>query len=113
MDLRVGEIAVYQASAGTNSTITHRVVERVLDGTGGVGYRFQGDANLIPDRDVITPSRVVGKVEYVVPWLGYAAAFANTLGGKITLAGAGLTAIAIALTRSALKRRGEGVELAG
>lgn len=60
----------------TETTLTHRVVERVNDNL-GPGFRTQGDANEDPDQEIVRPINVLGRVVYYVPFAGYILHFAN------------------------------------
>lgn len=64
-DLEVGDVVTYSLNSGTY--VTHRVIS--LDDAAGVMVT-QGDANNTPDGE-IEYSKVVGRVKFHLPYLGY------------------------------------------
>ncbi|MGC8533461.1 MAG: signal peptidase I [Candidatus Parvarchaeum sp.] len=71
--IKVGDVIIYHINYdGLNEDIIHRVVnETEINGT--YYYTTKGDANpfSLPFEYNIPYSHVVGKVEYVIPYLGY------------------------------------------
>lgn len=72
------DIITYQDLAKSKTTITHRVFE-----ASGSAYITKGDANKIPDTTKIFPKQIIGKVIFVIPYLGYPVSFTKTLPGLI------------------------------
>lgn len=69
-----------------NSTVTHRLVSLQEDPkTKVVTYQTKGDANNAPDKDPIHRGSILGKVIFIVPFLGYLVAFTKTQVGFILL----------------------------
>ncbi len=66
------------------STTTHRVFEIIRE-DGEMMFRTKGDANDAPDGELISADRIVGKVLFSVPLLGYPVVFARTQLGLIAL----------------------------
>ncbi len=66
-----GDVILFHPPADSGTTIAHRVVE-VVAGDGSPSFVTKGDANLVEDRGVVPPSRVLGKMQFRVPLLGYA-----------------------------------------
>lgn len=64
--------------------VTHRVVG-VVEENGERRFRTKGDANEDPDPDLVSPSEIVGRVSFHVPYIGYVVAFAGTQLGLIAL----------------------------
>lgn len=64
--------------------ITHRIVD-VKDDRGGVFFTTKGDANKSPDMETRPVGSVLGKVSFVIPYLGYPVGFAKTQTGFILL----------------------------
>lgn len=86
--LQVGDVVTYQLEGDT--MVTHRVVEVNPDG----GYLVtQGDANEDPDGQ-ITFDRIVGKMDFHLPYLGYISMNIRTKTGIFAICG---TLIAIIL----------------
>lgn len=76
--LKIGDIITY------NKTKDHTVVHRIV-GIVPEGFQTQGDANEEADLLTVPPQAVTGKVEYHIPYLGYAADFAKSHWGFIFL----------------------------
>jgi len=76
-----GEIISYLAG---KETITHRIVslEKI---NGKIFYQTKGDANQGADVEKIPEEKVLGKVVFSLPYLGYFVSFAKTQTGYISL----------------------------
>ncbi len=85
-EYKEGDVITFGAETDRTKTVTHRIVEVSKDiDLGKVSYRTKGDANDSPDMELIDSSRVIGKVVFHLPLLGYAVAFAQTQMGLILL----------------------------
>lgn len=51
----------------------------------GLSFSTRGDANSSSDAKSVTPERILGRVEFVVPWLGYFITFAQSREGLVAL----------------------------
>ncbi len=77
-----GDVISFERNGEARPT-THRVVEVVEDGD-GVVFRTKGDNNEDPDRELVKPSQVEGRlmsvdgIPLVVPYVGYLVRFAAT-----------------------------------
>ena len=74
-ELKKGDILVFRHG---NIIVTHRIVDiKVKEGT----YYFttKGDANNAPDGFISTNENVIGKVDYVVKYIGYPTVLINEL----------------------------------
>lgn len=87
-DVNVGDVIVYESEP---SPITHRVAHVRIEG-GGVWYVTKGDANVKLDNDIgyspalgVEPGRVIGKVVFVIPKLGYVTLYPWIFGPIIIL----------------------------
>lgn len=79
--LQIGDVVTYQLEGDT--MVTHRVVETNPD----EGYVIpQGDANEDPDGQ-ITFDRIVGKMDFHLPYLGYISMNVRTKTGIIAICG--------------------------
>ena len=67
-ELACGDPITFKLSGGT--VVTHRIVEIVND-SGKLMYRTQGDANDIPDGSLVNPDDVIGKAVFNIPYLGF------------------------------------------
>lgn len=76
-DIYKDDIITFNPSADSEAYLTHRVVERIdnYEGSGVICFRTKGDANNIEDSFLIDGGRVIGTVEFGVPFLGYAIRF--------------------------------------
>ena len=88
-EIAEGDVITYAESASERPT-THRVIEVVEQG-GETAFRTQGDANDNPDRSLVTPADLEGKVVsvggylLVIPLIGYVIQFASTPLGLVAL----------------------------
>jgi signal peptidase I len=78
-DIRVGDVITFSDPKVRGRLVTHRVVEILQREDGrGLAVRTKGDANPTRDPWTIALPHGAGRVEHVVPWLGYAAVYAQT-----------------------------------
>jgi len=77
-DVAVGDIITFEDAGNPDNCITHRVYEIVESEISGVFFRTKGDANSDPDVNLIPSSRLIGRVVFVVPYLGYIPFFAKS-----------------------------------
>lgn len=77
-DLKAGDVITYQFTP--TMTATHRIIEVVPDeqNPGGVCYRTKGDNRPEPDNGTVSPDRVLGKVVFGIPLLGFLANFVQS-----------------------------------
>lgn len=69
--VKPGDIILYRLDLGESSYhITHRVVGIAHDESGGLYYVTRGDNRKYPDPWRVYPDQVVGKVLFVVPYVG-------------------------------------------
>jgi signal peptidase len=77
-DLEVGDIITFLSSDPrlSNIIVTHRIKAKYYDATTNK-YTFQtkGDANNGPDQNLVPHDKVMGKVLFSVPFIGYAVEF--------------------------------------
>jgi signal peptidase I len=67
--LRVGDVATYQAEPRKPVYVTHRVAD--ISHVGGrTTFTFKGDANRGPDVDPVVPGQIRGQLWFHVPFLG-------------------------------------------
>lgn len=78
-ELEVGDVVTYSLQSGT--FVTHRVLS--LDDEAGVMVT-QGDANDAPDGD-ISYSKLVGRVKFHLPYLGYVSTNIRTSRGIMAI----------------------------
>ena len=81
-EIQIGDIiSYYSTNSYFGSTpITHRVVEK-FNTNNGVTFRTQGDANPVPDDEIIMSDKVIGTVRFVIPQLGRIQFFLASKGG--------------------------------
>lgn len=74
---KIGEAITYYALLdGREEIVTHRITD-----IGGNVYTTKGDANEVVDRELVKPRLIIGKVIYIIPYLGYLIAFTKSLLG--------------------------------
>lgn len=76
-ELNVGDVITFNPSQGSDAYLTHRITEKLenYEGTGVTCFRTKGDANDVGDSFLIDASRVIGKVTFGIPGLGYVVRF--------------------------------------
>ena len=80
--IAIGEVVTVRADNGV--LVTHRVV-RIADLPAGQHIELRGDANDNPDPVLVPVGRVVGRVDYVVPGLGYLLSMLTTWTGVLAI----------------------------
>lgn len=105
----VGDILSYTTS--NDVVVTHRLVGVVaVDGV--THFLMQGDANDDPDPAPLDPGTVIGRVQFVVPLLGYAAWLMSTPAGLVALVtGAGMLLALLWLVEDLETQRAERARL--
>lgn len=71
-ELEVGDVITFRLSGSTRAT--HRIIE-VAERDGGIAFRTKGDANDYADNGLVSPSDIVGKVAFSIPYLGFLVAY--------------------------------------
>ncbi len=70
----VGDIVTFHGRFrlpnGEELAVTHRVVEKTVSGSTTV-YKTKGDANDDPDTELLRENKIIGKVLFDVPYIGY------------------------------------------
>lgn len=79
-DIGIGDIITFYKNADSNEVITHRVVRVDREKQ---AFHTKGDANKSEDVEEVSYSRVVGRVVYTVPHIGFIAMFVQTTAGKV------------------------------
>lgn len=71
-NLKIGDIITFSSSDSRydGMTVTHRII-KTSDLEGEKVYSTKGDNNTTPDGGNVKQSEILGKVVFVVPWLGY------------------------------------------
>lgn len=79
-DIEVGDIITFYKNADSDEVITHRVMRLDREKQ---KFHTKGDANKSEDVEEVSYSRVIGKVVYTVPHIGFIAMFVQTTAGKV------------------------------
>lgn len=98
--VRVGDPITFRLS-GT-MVVTHRVVAK--DEANRI-FRTKGDANRAADDFSVPYANLIGRAVVCIPLLGYCAAYAGTLSGRIVIATAALCLALLAFLPGTLTRR--------
>lgn len=75
-ELDTGDVITFRL--GGDALATHRIVEVIRSG-GELSFRTKGDANDAADAALVEADRVVGRVCFTIPYLGYCAAYLGSL----------------------------------
>lgn len=95
----IGDVITFQTDARASIPTSHRIVGERVNGT----FLTQGDANKTADFTSVSPSDVVGKVLFHVPYLGYVLDFAKRPLGFFLLVGIPVLYIIFEETREIIK----------
>lgn len=76
-EAELGDVVTFRDPEDQSRLITHRVVAIRRDGA-HFWFRTQGDANNTTERWRVAAAGELGRVAYVVPWVGHAAVLART-----------------------------------
>ena len=73
----VGDVITFNPSKDSTAYLTHRVTKKIenYENTGVTCYKTKGDANKDEDSFLIESGRVIGKVKFSVPKIGYVIRF--------------------------------------
>ncbi len=76
-EIEVGDIITFNPSSDGEAFLTHRVTQRLENykGTGVTCFITKGDANDTEDGFVIDSSRLIGRVSFHIPKVGYVIRF--------------------------------------
>ena len=76
-DINEGDVITFNPSQYSDAYLTHRVTEKIVDyqGTGVTCFRTRGDANDSEDSFLIESDRVIGTVNFGIPYLGFVVRF--------------------------------------
>lgn len=85
-EIEIGDIITYYGKR-SSTRVTHRVVD-----VGGENEYFitRGDANNVEDSLPVEKERVVGKVIYSIPYLGYILKFLSSIQGIVFIVSMGI-----------------------
>ena len=74
-----GDVITFNPSADSEAYLTHRVTQKLenYEGSGVTCFRTKGDANDSEDSFLIDQEKVIGKVVFGIPKLGYIIRFAQ------------------------------------
>jgi signal peptidase len=72
-DINEGDVITFNPSSESAAYLTHRVTEKLPDyeGSGVTCFRTKGDANEDEDGFLLDSSRLIGKVSFHIPKVGY------------------------------------------
>lgn len=79
-EIEMNDVITFVYPDNPDNYVTHRVVDITYE-QGVLGFLTKGDANEDPDTYIVSSSEVVGKVGFVIPYLGYLPYFAKSLYG--------------------------------
>ena len=87
-DIKVGDVISFNSTTfrpGENISVTHRVIEILVDKNGEYSYYTKGDNNLVRDPSPVKFSNVTGTVEMKIPQLGQIQFFLSSNVGFLIL----------------------------
>jgi signal peptidase len=72
LDVKVGDIIVFKSPINPNMYIVHRVVD-IIKKNGEIFLKTKGDNNPLPDPWLIGRENLIGKVIFIIPYVGVVA----------------------------------------
>ncbi|MDI3480647.1 MAG: hypothetical protein PWQ97_302 [Tepidanaerobacteraceae bacterium] len=103
-DVAPGDIITFRGDDHGGNITTHRVIE--VEKSQTLLFRTKGDANEVEDPMPVRSNRLIGKVVFSIPYVGYAFSYARTKNGIMILLGAFVIFILMELSRTlAIERK--------
>ena len=102
LEVKAGDIIAFHAARDPGTIVTHRVVENHENEKELI---TKGDANKTNDMNPTRYDYVVGKVEYHIPKIGFAAQMITSLPGKVALGSVIGLAIVLHLMADAIEKK--------
>lgn len=99
----IGEIIVFSRSGASEEYIVHRAVEKYLQG-GRWWFITKGDNNPFRDSQPVPEERVIGRVVWRIPIMGYLPLFIRTIRGIIFIVS--VITVAVLIDRISSSRKG-------
>lgn len=81
---KVGDVVAFSGQKDANTIITHRIAN-VKTEEGKILYETKGDANNVPDANLVAENKILGKNTFKIPALGKVFALAKTRTGFLAL----------------------------
>lgn len=91
-ELKKDDVITFYLSG--NTIATHRI-EEIVKEDGEIYYRTKGDANETSDAKLTSFDKVIGKVVFTVPLLGYLSVFVQQPVGRVVSIGLGIVLIVV------------------
>jgi signal peptidase len=82
--IKINDVITFVYEDNPENCITHRVIN-ITNENGNLTFQTKGDANEDPDINTVKSTEIVGKVVFVIPYLGYLTHFAKSPLGFIVL----------------------------
>ena len=76
-EYRVGDIVVFDSGG---LSVTHRILEKAQE-----GFVTKGDANNVPDKELLSGNHIIGRVAVVIPMVGKAVLFLKNPAGMMLI----------------------------
>ncbi|NLO88820.1 MAG: signal peptidase I [Clostridia bacterium] len=83
-EIKEGDVITF-SSESREALTTHRVVEVNRSETGEISFITKGDANEVNDPAPVPGDRLVGRLSFSLPYMGYVLNFAQTKKGMLAL----------------------------
>jgi len=83
-EIKINDIITFKSAGNPKNCITHRVIN-ITNEYSSIHFQTKGDANEDPDQGIVDSTELIGKVVFVIPYLGYLPHFAQSPLGFITL----------------------------
>lgn len=86
-DVEIGDVITFISTSKVSQgmTVTHRVIDIIVDENGVTQFKTKGDNNLTPDSAYVTESNILGRVILRLPQLGRIQFFLANRGGLLLI----------------------------
>ena len=75
--MSIGDIVVFDSGG---LSVTHRILEKAQE-----GFVTKGDANNVPDKELLSENHIIGRVAVVIPMVGKAVLFLKNPAGMMLI----------------------------
>jgi len=82
--LKQNDIITFNSTQDQVDSVTHRI-KTITNKNGVLSFSTKGDANQTPDVDAVSADKVLGKVMFSIPYLGYLSVWMKTPRGFLLL----------------------------
>ncbi len=102
-EIKAQDIVTFRGEKESENTTTHRAID--VYEKDGFFFKTKGDANEAEDPMPVSADRLIGKVVFTIPYIGYAFYFARSRGGILVLLAAWAIFLSVELAKTITTER--------